>query len=381
MLHDEPPPLGERRNYRTQGRRARRGLAVAVAVGAVVVTGAVAASRGGDPTVRVDVAEVIRPATPQKTVRITAVGDTIMGTIDYGLPPDGGSKYFDAVEPLLDGDVVLGNLEGTLTNRGGSKCAGATPGRCFAFRTPPTYVRWLKEAGFTVMNLANNHFRDFGGAGESDTLAALAGAGIAETGRPGRFAIQTVGGVRIAVLGFATYSWGNRVDDLVSARRLVERADRAADIVVVTMHAGAEGTAAAHVSPGTETYLGEDRGDATAFANTAVAAGADLVVGHGPHVLRGMKFTNGRLVAYSMGNFAGYRALGQGGALSETGVLSLTLRADGTFVSGQLHPVHLVDGGIPAPGGAAVEIVSQLSHADFGVEAVRLDRAGHITAP
>jgi Bacterial capsule synthesis protein PGA_cap len=380
----EPPP-GERREYRSQGRRARRGLAVAVAAGAVVVAGAWAATRGGGPVRTVEEAEVIppvaTPAEPLQTVRLSVVGDTIMGTIDYGLPPNGGANYFDAVEPLLEGDIVLGNLEGTLTTRDGSKCAGSTPGRCFAFRTPPTYVRHLKAAGFTVMNLANNHANDFGPAGEADTVAALTGAGIAETGRPGRFTVKKIRGVRVAVVGFATYSWSNRLDNLTAARRLVERADRTADIVVVTMHAGAEGTDAAHVTPGTETYLGENRGDVMAFASTVVAAGADLVVGHGPHVLRGMQFTNGRLVAYSMGNFAGYKALGLGGALSETGVLQVTLRADGTFVSGRLRAVQLVNGGIPAPGGRAIEIVSQLSRADFSARAARLDTKGTIRPP
>lgn len=391
MTAENEPPLGERRDYRSQGRRARRVLAVAVAVGATVVAGAWAATRGGGPTRTVEEAEVIppgatqpeapTPAPPGETVRLAVVGDTIMGTIDYGLPPNGGSNYFDAVEPLLDGDIVLGNLEGTLTTRDGSKCAGSTPGRCFAFRTPPTYVRHLKAAGFTVMNLANNHANDFGPAGEADTVAALTGAGIADTGRPGLFTVRTIRGVRIAIVGFATYSWSNRLDDLAAARSLVERADRTADIVVVTMHAGAEGTDHAHVSAGTETYLGENRGDVMAFANTVVSAGADLVVGHGPHVLRGMEFTKGRLVAYSMGNFAGYKALGLGGALSETGVLQVTLRADGTYVSGRLRPVQLVNGGIPAPGGRAVDIVAQLSRADFGVRAARLDAKGTIRPP
>ena len=91
------------------------------------------------------------------------------------------------------------------------------------------------------------------------------------------------------------------------------------------MHAGAEGTDHAHVTPGTETHLGDNRGDVMAFATTVVSTGADPVVRHGPHVLRGMQFTKGRLVAYNMGNFAGRKALGLGGARSDTGALQVTL--------------------------------------------------------
>ena len=91
------------------------------------------------------------------------------------LPPDGGRSFFDNVETDLAGDVVLGNLEGTLSVGGGSKC-GAGSTNCYAFQTPPSYAAWLKKAGFTVMNLANNHAYDYGPSGQAQTLAALAEA-------------------------------------------------------------------------------------------------------------------------------------------------------------------------------------------------------------
>ena len=100
------------------------------------------------------------PAVPPGVVTITAVGDIVMGSTPK-LPPKGGRTFFDRVETDLAADVVLGNLEGTLTTATWSKC-GAASKNCFSFRTPPSYARHLRDAGFTVLNLANNHAFDFG---------------------------------------------------------------------------------------------------------------------------------------------------------------------------------------------------------------------------
>ena len=313
-------------------------------------------------------------------LRLAAVGDIVMGSPPYGLPPDGGASFFAAVDDLVAGDVVVGNLEGTLSLGGSSKC-GSRSTNCFAFRTPPSYARWLRRAGFTVMNLANNHAFDFGRQGQRETVAALDRVGLLHTGRPGEVAVQTVRGVRIALVGFAAYAWANPLTDIPRARQIVASAAREADLVVVTMHAGAEGSDRTHVRPGAETYLGEPRGDSLRFSHAVVEAGADLVVGHGPHVMRGMEFHRGRLIAYSMGNFAGYEVFGLGGTLSTSGVLQVTLRADGSFVSGRLRPTRLVDPGTPAPGGDAVALVARVSREDFGARAARISGDGRIRPP
>jgi poly-gamma-glutamate capsule biosynthesis protein CapA/YwtB (metallophosphatase superfamily) len=316
-----------------------------------------------------------------ETVSIAAVGDIVMGSPPYGLPPDGGRSFFARVDHLIEGDVVLGNLEGTLATGGASKCGAGRSPNCFAFRTPPSYARWLDGAGFTVMNLANNHAFDFGEAGQRQTLAALNRRGLLHTGRPGEVTVQRVRGVRVAVLGFAAYRWASPLTDIAGARRLVRKATRQADVVVVTMHAGAEGSDRTHVRPGAETYLGEPRGDSMAFSHAVIDAGADLVVGHGPHVMRGMEFRKGRLIAYSMGNFAGYEVFSLGGTLSTSGVLQVTLGADGRFVSGRLRPTQIVEPGIPAPGGRAISLVSGLSRQDFGPAAARISASGTIRPP
>ena len=102
------------------------------------------------------------------------------------------------------------------------------------------------------------------------------------------------------------------------------------------MHAGAEGSEAIHVPHGTETFLGENRGDSRRFAHAVIDAGADLVVGSGPHVIRGIERYHGRLIAYSLGQLRGYKNFGIGGTLSLSAILSVQLRGDGTFADGTL---------------------------------------------
>ena len=121
---------------------------------------------------------------------------------------------------------------------------------------------------------------------------------------PGEIAVQKLpGGGSVAVISVAPYSWSQNALNIPGTVALVRKAAAMAPIVMVNMHVGAEGSGATHVPQGSETFLGEDRGNARALAHAMVDAGADLVVGEGPHVLRGMEFRNGHLIAYSLGNF------------------------------------------------------------------------------
>jgi hypothetical protein len=144
---------------------------------------------------------------------------------------------------------------------------------------------------------------------------------------------------------------------------------------------GAEGAAYTHVKPGTEMYLGENRGDPIAFSHAVVDAGADLVIGHSPHVLRAMEFYKGHLIAYSLGNFAGYHALAYTGVVGVTAILKVTLRKDGTYVAGTVVPTRMVAPGVPRldPAKQAIAVVSSLSKADFPGTGARLAGDGTVT--
>ncbi len=320
-----------------------------------------------------------QPAVDQRMVSIVAVGDTMLGTTPV-LPPS-PATYLGAVRSDLDGDIVFGNLEGTFTDVDSGKCSPGEPD-CYAFRAPPAFARDLRRSGFTIMNDANNHSYDFGPEGQADTVRALHAAGIAQTGLPGEITIVRADGLRVAFLGFAPYSDTASLLDIPAARALIERADALADMVVVAIHAGAEGTGATHVTGAEESYVGEDRGNPEAFAHMAVDAGADLVLGSGPHVLRGMELYRHRLIAYSLGNFAGYHNFGLDGVLADSAILHVRLAARGAFLSGRVSSVRLEDAGMPVPDpdDAGARLISELSRSDLGADAVAIGAAGRITA-
>jgi hypothetical protein len=310
---------------------------------------------------------------------------TISGTGDIAMAPAGGGadSFFDSgIRKALRAHVSLGNLEGTLATGGSSKC-GPGSSDCFAFRAPPSYSTALKQAGFTIMNLANNHALDYGESGQAETIAALKRVGLRFTGRPGEITVLREGGTKVAFVGFAPYPWAQSLLDIEDAVSLVRKAGRKADIVVVTMHAGAEGSDQQHVRAGPEWFLGEPRGNVVAFSHAVVRAGADLVVGHGPHVLRGIEWYRGRVIAYSLGNFLGNGTLNVSGVTGQTAVLRASLRRDGSWVEGKLVPVQLTGGGLPRvdSSGAALTTVRQLSRADFGRNAVRISPSGTLLPP
>jgi poly-gamma-glutamate capsule biosynthesis protein CapA/YwtB (metallophosphatase superfamily) len=319
------------------------------------------------------------PAAIRQTIRIAAVGDIMMGTTfpESILPPGDGATLFQDVRPLLEeSDLVFGNLEGALTEGGRSpKCGDWKPrpgGKpCFAFRTPPRYAALLSQAGFTVMNVANNHALDFGMEGLDNTLAALAEAGIQATGGE-RVALFTVHGKRVAVAGFS-YSLPTRyvypLLDIHRAREIVADLKARYDLVVVSFHGGAEGAAALAVRDADEEFLGEKRGNPVRFARAVVDAGADLVLGHGPHVPRALEIYRGKLIAYSLGNFAVYSMFNIKGPGGLGYVLQVTLSADtGEVLSFRTPSVTLRHPGIPQADrdGKAEALLRKLSEGFLG---------------
>ena len=316
------------------------------------------------------------------SVTIAAVGDMMLG-ITPDLPPD-PATYLDPVKGVLGtgAQIVFGNLEGTLTTATASKCGpGGAGANCYAFRDPPDYVRYFKDAGFTILNDANNHSMDFGPAGQAETVRMVHAAGLAQTGLPGEITLVTANGIRVAFLAFAPYRYTASLLDLPAAQALVRQAAKEASVVVVYMHAGAEGSAADHVTGHEEYYLGEDRGNPEAFAHLAIDSGASLVIASGPHVLRGMQFYRGHLVAYSLGNFAGYGNFGTGGDLALSAILHVTLSSTGQFKRARLCPLQFTGQGQPGPGGNAAAFVARMSQEDFGSSAARISPLGVIQRP
>ena len=311
------------------------------------------------------------------TVTISAVGDMELGSTPQ--LPSNPASIFSNVLSALKAQVEFGNLEGTLTTQTLSKC-GASSTNCYAFRNPPAYANTFASVGFNVLNSANNHSNDFGSQGRIDTTKALSEAGIAQAGLPGQIAIVKQNGISLAFVAFAPYYNTNNLLNATAAAQLITQAKREANIVVVYMHAGAEGSGASHVTKTSESFFGENRGNPYAFAHAAIDNGADLVIASGPHVLRGMEVYRGHLINYSLGDFANFHNFATGGNLALSAILKVTLNASGKFVSGTFHSVLLDDSGTPRIDAShqAATFVNRLSTQDFATNAAIVQSNGTI---
>lgn len=246
----------------------------------------------------------IPAAVSAEPVTINAVGDIMLAGSGTALFNRSGYDYpFSATSAVLrQGDLTIGNLESPIT-RSGKEFTG----KKFRFRSSPAAAAALQRAGFHHLSLANNHILDYGAGGLQDTLAALDSLGITHAGAGAdldaarRGTIVTVKGVRIALLSYSlTYpaEFYARTDRPGTApgheqlyRADIARAKRSADYVIVSFHWGVESAA-----------LPRDYQKST--AHRAIDAGADVILGHHPHVLQGIEYYKGGVVFYSLGNFA-----------------------------------------------------------------------------
>ncbi len=333
---------------------------------------------------RQDVPAEISPPSEGAALRLRAVGDVMLGT-DFPaghLPPDDGAHLLDDVAPWLeDADLTFANLEGPLCDSGKTTKCGSG-GNCYAFRSPTRYGAYVRDAGVDLASVANNHANDFGAACMAETTATLDGLGITWSGVPGTIGFTRSQGLTIALVAFHTSPSSNHLNDLDGAVALVRTAAQRAHVVIVSFHGGAEGSKALHVPQGRETFYGEDRGDLRRFTHAVVDAGADVVLGHGPHVLRGMEIYRDRLIAYSLGNFATYGRFNLSGPLGIGGVLEVEVDGEGRFVAGQLLPTRQEGRGVPVidEGAAALDLVRTLSAEDFPETGVIVAQDGSLGA-
>lgn len=339
-------------------------------------------------TTSVKEAEPVASSRPENDVAqlpnltIAAVGDIMLGT-DYPddrLPPNDISLLEPVSHTLRQADITFGNLEGVLQDGGEPVKRCANPAHCYLFRTPTQYAEKLSAAGFDVINLANNHARDFGETGRENSMAVLAANGIAHTGRAGDFASLEVKQNRVAVIGFAPFRGSNDMLDYETMTAQVSELSRNHNIVVVSFHGGAEGSDRMRIPFTREYFHGEDRGDVVEFARKAVDAGADLVLGHGPHVPRAIELYNGRLIAYSLGNFATYWGIKVSDVNGLAPILSAELDASGRFISGKITSARQLRPAGPQPDEqhTAARKIRELTLADFPQTPLLIDKRGNI---
>lgn len=271
------------------------------------------------------------------TISIAAVGDIMIGSAypsKSNLPSDDGVNSFKAVESFLTGDIVFGNLEGCFLNNGKStKCKDTIGNSCFAFRMPERYAGIIKKAGFNLLSVANNHVGDFGLKGRTRTAAILDSLNINYAGLVSHpFSVFEKDSIKYAFCAFAPNENTVSINKVDSATQLVKRLKAEADIVIVSFHGGAEGAKFEHVTRKKEIFYNENRGNVYEFAHAVIDAGADVVLGHGPHVTRAVEIYKNKFIAYSLGNFCTYGMFSLKGPNGIAPLLQLKINNKGDFL-------------------------------------------------
>jgi poly-gamma-glutamate capsule biosynthesis protein CapA/YwtB (metallophosphatase superfamily) len=317
---------------------------------------------------------------------IAAVGDIMLGTSypdKRTLPPDSGKSSFkNVIRELHDADVTFGNLEGTLLDTGvPAHYKLHLRSKAYLFRMPESYGGVLKDAGFNVLSLANNHIGDFGDQGRKSTMKVLDSLGIQYGGQVSHpSAVFKVNGITYGFCAFAPNSQTLSILDLKHARHVIRNLKRQCDIVIVSFHGGGEGAAFEHVPFNSESLNSEKRGDVYAFAHNAIDAGADLIFGNGPHVCRAMERYKNRLIAYSLGNFCTYKCVSVIGICGIAPLLKVYVNKKGEFLSGQIIPAKQThDRGLETDSlNSAIDKIRSLTETDFPQSGLSIDDDGRI---
>ncbi len=235
--------------------------------------------------------KIEKPTSVQRSITITCAGDCTLGTdAAFGgitLPVEASNQggdygyFLRKVKPYFENDdLTIVNLEGTLTDR------GSREEKTFAFRGNPEYTKILTSGSVEAVTLANNHSRDYGEVSFEDTKKYLDEAQIVWFENLNTRVVD-VKGVKVGLVGLYALN-GTAEGNLPKAMEQV-KAD-GAEVIVVQIHWGIEG----------ENYPTAEQ---VSLAHSAIDSGADLVIGHHPHVLQGVERYKGKMIAYSLGNF------------------------------------------------------------------------------
>lgn len=325
-------------------------------------------------------------AQTKDTLSIIGVGDIMIGTnfpSTIYLPPQDGAAMLNPVKEILqNADVTFGNLEGTLLNSGGKVKSCKDTTICYAFRSPTCYGKYLQEAGFDIMSLANNHSGDFGPEGRISTMKTLDSLQIKYAGlltAPVTTFVKD--SVTYGLAAFAPNEGTCDIRNIPEAQRIVRELDQVADIVIVSFHGGAEGSKYQHVTRKKEIFYEEDRGNVYDFAHKMIDAGADIIFGHGPHVTRSVDLYKNRFIIYSMGNFCTYARFNLKGENGIAPIVKVMINPDGEFLKAEITATRQIGEGGPQidPMGKVVQTLQRLLASDFPEVPLVVSNAGVIT--
>ncbi|WP_420318197.1 CapA family protein [Ekhidna sp.] len=319
------------------------------------------------------------------TVTIAAVGDIMTGTnfpnTSY-LPENDGAYLWREVKPYLQSaDITFGNLEGTILNDGGEQKECNNPKLCYLFRSPEYLAKNFVQSGFDLMSVANNHANDFGETGRKNTQKVLDSLNITHAGSIDQpFTIVKIGHLKIGFCAFAPNRGTVSIHNYENIKSTIQHLDSLSDIVVASFHAGAEGSKHQHVTRKREYYYGEDRGNVYELAHLMIDKGADVILGHGPHIVRAIEVYKERIIAYSLGNFLTYGRFNLRGLAGEAPLLEIKTNASGKFLSGRIHAFRQSYSLGPRNdlNLSSIKTIQRLSLEDFPENPVTIDDEGRI---
>ncbi len=314
----------------------------------------------------------------EDTLTIAAVGDLMIGSnypsVDYLPKPEEGNILLGAMPFLKKADLRLGNLEGSIADTVPVFKDCGDGKNCYAFRTPLNIATWYKEAGFNYLNLSNNHSYDFGPDGNKSTMEFLKNNNIRTSGvYQKHFDTMMVKHTLVGFLSFAPHKncLNLNNDSMVIAE--VTQARKKCDLLVIYFHGGAEGATKMHVAEGHEMFYDQDRGDLKTFTHNCIDAGADLVIGSGPHIVRGIEMYKDKLIAYSLGNFATYHLFNLKHPMDYAPLLKLKITSKGKVLESRVISFIQRGEGIPKydKDRTAYRMIKALSESDFGYKEVK----------
>lgn len=225
-----------------------------------------------------------------RTFTVTVAGDTTLGSTDDLRARDdcfervaerqGYGWFFSGLADLFGtDDLTLVNFEGTLTEQ------TQKTEKLYNFKGPAEYTDILTLGGVEAVNLANNHTRDYGDAGYEDTLANLRAAGLTVSGG-GELGVFEKDGVKVGMTGYS-FPYKNGQKDISADVRALR--EMGCQIVIASFHWGSE-------------YRDDFTAEQRNIGRAALRAGADVVVGHHPHIVQGVEAYEDKYILYSLGN-------------------------------------------------------------------------------
>lgn len=233
------------------------------------------------------------PTAESVSITVSMVGDCTLGTdvnfdqstsfdAFYQMKNDPGYFFQNVKDIFTADDLTVANMEGTLTT------SNDRQQKTFAFKGDPSYTEILTRGGVEATNLANNHSHDYGDQSYEDTIQYLEAAGITTFGYD-RTAVMDVKGIKVGLIGIYELKDGlGRQQQVINTIQEVK--DQGAQVIIVSFHWGTE-----------KSNIPDDI--QKTLAHLAIDQGADLVVGHHPHVLQGIEKYQGKNIVYSLGNF------------------------------------------------------------------------------